>query len=81
MFWKISPKFSICQFSKKANFPSVKIEFFIETKILIDLLYFSAVIAVIQGKLKIENFSMKANLDRHFYDSQLGLYLDPYCLY
>ena len=43
--------------------------------------YFSAVIAVIQGKLKIENFSVKSNLERCLYDSQLGLYLDPLCLY
>ena len=55
--------------------------FFIETKILIILLHSSAVIAVIQGKLKIENSSMKANLDRCLYDSQIGLYLDPYYLY
>ena len=43
--------------------------------------YCSAVIAVIQRKLKIENFSVKANLDRYLYDSLLGLYLDPLCLY
>ena len=55
--------------------------FFIEAKILIIFLHSSAVIAVIQGKLKIENSSMKANLDMCLYDSQLGLYLDPYCLY
>ena len=48
---------------------------------LIILLYFSAVIAIIQEKLETENFSMKVNLDRCLYDSQLGLYLDPYRLY
>ena len=43
--------------------------------------YFSAVIAIIQGKLKIENVSMKTNLDKRLYDGQIDLYLDPLCLY
>ena len=47
-------------------------------------LFYSILVQLLQlskEKLKIENSSMKANLNRCLYDSQLGLYLDPYCLY
>ena len=79
------PRSSVQSFFRpwqKANFPSMTIgTFFIETKILIILLHSSAVIAVIHGKLKIENSSMKANLGKCLYDNQLGLYLGPFGLY